>query len=477
MLLPVLSWARGNKDKNKQPAQPAAIASPFFTGDGGKGMSIAILAPQAIGLAENLNYLPALVQGEFVSNFSGYSAISVLDRQHLDEQYAELFSGYYSDNAKAGMDLGHLTPTTHILGGNITRTATGYTLQMQITRTADKMIEASPSSTISFAKLDNLLGIRRTSLDLLEKMGVKPTERTRTELAGGAAANHVSAQTTLARGITAQQQGTVVEALSYFIQSTNYDPNLTEAASRMNILNANISSGNIGVDARNEITWRQEWVARLQETDTFYTNYIKEPQPYYLVFSTNVQKGTINWENETITLSFTINLIPDNTWKNPTNGVINAVKIGFMSTGKAREWQIEWPAKNSNGGNTVFVSQNRNYTVVAEIINDKGTSIGNQIVTIPYGYEIKDGIIIELKQWNGIVSFPLVKVDVITDILYIRITSIDGLTAENAARQKNISIMPLDENYFDDNYVACFFASKPFKMSDNLYITVGVIGL
>jgi hypothetical protein len=41
----------------------------------------------------------------------------------------------------------------------------------------------------------------------------------------------------------------------------------------------------------------------------------------------------------------------------------------------------------------------------------------------------------------------------------------------------SISSMPLDENYFDDNYVACFFASKPFKMSDNLYITVGVIGL
>jgi hypothetical protein len=102
--------------------------SPAYTGDGGKGRSIAILAPTGTGLAENQNYLPTLVQGEFVSNFSGYSAISVLDRVSLDEQYAELLSGYYDDDAKAGQDLGHLPPTEYIMSGSITKTATGYAL-------------------------------------------------------------------------------------------------------------------------------------------------------------------------------------------------------------------------------------------------------------------------------------------------------------------------------------------------------------
>jgi hypothetical protein len=84
--------------------------SRYFTGEGGKGLSIAILAPQVAGLAADQQYIPALVQGELVSNFSGYSAMSVLDRQRLDEQYAELLSGYYDDNAQAGQDLGKLTP-------------------------------------------------------------------------------------------------------------------------------------------------------------------------------------------------------------------------------------------------------------------------------------------------------------------------------------------------------------------------------
>ena len=61
--------AGGRKERSPSPApavQPAP-ASSFYAGDGGKGMSIAILAPKAPGLAENQGYIPALVQGELVS--------------------------------------------------------------------------------------------------------------------------------------------------------------------------------------------------------------------------------------------------------------------------------------------------------------------------------------------------------------------------------------------------------------------------
>jgi len=142
-----------------------------FTGDGGKGKNIAILAPKATGLAANQNYIPSLVQGEFVSNFTSYSAISVLDRVRLDDQYKELLSGYYSDNAKEGADLGHLSPTEFIMGGNITRTATGFAMQISITKSADKMTVASYSGTCTVDELNDLSGVRRASLDLLQKNG------------------------------------------------------------------------------------------------------------------------------------------------------------------------------------------------------------------------------------------------------------------------------------------------------------------
>jgi len=100
-------------------------------------------------------------------------------------------------------------------------------------------------------------------------MGITPTERTKTELSGAAAANQASVQTALAKGVTAQQQGTEVAALSYFFQAAAFEPALLEASSRSSILAANISSGNIGANIRNDIEWRKQWVAKLTLSYTF----------------------------------------------------------------------------------------------------------------------------------------------------------------------------------------------------------------
>jgi hypothetical protein len=71
----------------KVPVQPE---NPFYIGDSGKGISIAILVPKATGLTEDQGHIPSLIQGEFVSKFSSYSALSVMDRENLDNVYGEL---------------------------------------------------------------------------------------------------------------------------------------------------------------------------------------------------------------------------------------------------------------------------------------------------------------------------------------------------------------------------------------------------
>jgi hypothetical protein len=242
---------------------PATVpASPFYTGDGGKGKSIAILLPKATGLAKDQDYLPAVVLNEFVTDFEGYSAITVLNRERLDEQYAELESGYYDDSA--GRDLGRLPPTDYIMGGNITKTAAGYALQMRITRTADKMTAHSYSGTCAFAELDNLTGVRRASFDLLEKLGVVPTARTRTELAGAAGAQTVAALTADSKGYTADKGGKTAEAALYYNQAAAIDPTMLQTASRASVLTAAIASGNIGAGTRDLIQQRKDWIASLR---------------------------------------------------------------------------------------------------------------------------------------------------------------------------------------------------------------------
>ena len=81
-----------------------------------------------------------------------------------------------------------------------------YKLQIQITQTADKMTVASHSGTFCFLELDDLSAIRLASLDLLQKMGVTPTEQARME-------------------------GATVEALSYYYQSVSLPCFLRQADS------------------------------------------------------------------------------------------------------------------------------------------------------------------------------------------------------------------------------------------------------
>jgi len=46
-----------------------------FTGDGGRGIRLAVLMPDAVGLLAEQDYLPALVQGALVTSFREFSAI------------------------------------------------------------------------------------------------------------------------------------------------------------------------------------------------------------------------------------------------------------------------------------------------------------------------------------------------------------------------------------------------------------------
>jgi len=450
----MLSCASGVNTQHESTPQQTNVQK--WTGTGGSGISLTILAPKAIGLIENQNYLPTLVQGEFVSNFSNYSAISVLDRERLDDQYAELFSGYYSDNAQELADIGHLMPTTHFMLGNITRTATGYVLQMQITRSSDKMTIASYSGTITFSELDNLTGIRRASLELLQKIGVSLTAQARTELSGAASTNHVTAQTSLARGITAQRQGTEVAALSYYFQAAAFDPSLVEAINRSSILNSNISSGNIGDDVRNDIAWRRDWVARLTETEQYFDNFNRnESMPYNLFYVSNeIKQGAVNYQNETVTLSIETHLHGSGVWTISIERALQAVWDGLNATGRKDVWGLSnWPRQGVTNLNA-FARRNQNFSVVFELLNNNYKVIGRQTLQSGGNWELN---------WSGrptinvsadvrrTLNFQNVNANDISDHMIIRVTTINGIDAETAARNGVLQICAVTKEEFDRN--------------------------
>ncbi|MDR2732378.1 MAG: hypothetical protein LBB36_04080, partial [Fibromonadaceae bacterium] len=328
--------------------------------------SIAIYAPQATGLAENQSHLPTVAQAEFVSNFSSHSSLSVLDWERIGDIYDKLSSGVYKEQ-----DLGDIEHTTYIMTGKITKTPAGYHLQMNITKTADKMTVASYSGNLSYWDLDNRTGIRRASLELLQSMGVTLTEKAKGELAGTAGENYVNAQNAFAKGFTAERQGTEVAALSYYFQAAAYDPSMMEAVSRSSILNANIASGNIGDNVRNDIQWRKDWVDRLTETEQFFDNFNKmESMPYTLFYLNDIKQGKINYQNETVTISTETYLYGSGIWTISIERALQAIYDGLDATERKDVWELgRWPQRGVTDLKT-FEKKHHNFSVVFELVNN-----------------------------------------------------------------------------------------------------------
>jgi hypothetical protein len=441
------------------------IYAQLFTGNGGAGRSIAILLPQAIGLTgEQQSILPTVVQGELVSNFSTYSEIKVLDRENLYEQYKELESGIYADNAvEAINDIGNLPVTEFIMMGRISKIGANYNLQFSVTKTADKTTVASFSENTTIEELNNLTTIRRASLHLLEKLGVILTAQSKTALSGAAESNRVDAQFANARGVIAQRQGTEVAALSYYFQASALDPSLFEAANRSSVMATNISSGNIGDDTRNKILWRRDWVARLTEAEKFFNNlFDNNSMPYVLFYAEKIIEGNINYQAETQELSIKTNLRPSSgvwTWLSSVEKALQAVYDGLDSTGMRREWGLQnWPWTGVTDLRP-FEGKRNNFSIVAELIGNNNKVIGRTEFQSRgewnfnrYGRPQISISEDDRKQ----VSFKSVSADDISDRITIRIASVNGINANTAAKTGVLQIKAISEIQWN--------SSIPFKI-------------
>jgi hypothetical protein len=328
--------------------------------------------------------------------------------------------------------------------GKILKTQSGYALQIQITDTQSAQTAASYSGNCTVAEIDNYAAVKKASEDLLTQMGVSLTDKGRQELLG-INTQAGNAETALAKGITAQRNGTTVETLAYYYQAAAFDPSLAEAVSRASVLSADISSGNIGQNVRNDIAWRDAWLARLTETENFFREYIKTPPPYDLVYSTELKQGTVDYNNRTVSMSFGIELLSASiAWFDTMEKVANTVGAGLNATGRATTWGLSWPSKMVSQGATPFASQDKTLSFIAELVNEDGITIGRMNYALPYGWNItlRSGGIGATPKPNGSwnVTFQAVKADLITDKLTIKIISIDGVAAETAGKDGHIMI-------------------------------------
>jgi len=437
-ILSSLCWAGGKKEQKDQNTQPKSIQQPtspvfqYWEGEGGKGMRLGIRVPESQGLNPNQAYLPTVVQGVLVSNISKYSAIDVVDRISLDKIIAETLDPTFKDDMNIAR-LGHIEQPGYWMTGNIVRTSTSYTLQINVTDTTPNAnTVASYNGVCTAVQFDDHSAIHRASLELLTQMGVQLTDRAKSELEKASTPQYVNAQSALSRGIVAQQQGTVVEALNYYYEATSFDPSVLEAANRASVMTTTITSGNIGENVRNDIQLRNEWLKILREAATFF----KDHPPYEIVYDPNLIEGNIDYTKETVDIYCNAGLRIQKTG----NKIIIDLTQGLKKTGKSVEWGLQnWP---DSGEAAIFIEDIQNYRINMILVNESGVTIGNT-------YAKFNGGGLSFTHDYGTLTFRNVNASTISNNLKVSITSINGVDAKAAGEMGYINTIPASISFGD----------------------------
>ncbi|MCL2318883.1 MAG: CsgG/HfaB family protein, partial [Treponema sp.] len=362
--------------------------------------------------------------------------MTIIDRQNLEKILAEQtqsLSGDYSDEDY--ISIGKLTNARYILTGSISKISGNYMLELSVSDVESSERKASyPPRQVTFAVLEDLTAVKEASADLLGQLGVSLTAAGLTELTKAVAPIQVQAETALARGITAQKQGTEVAALSYYFQAATLDPSLLEAANRSSVLTANINSGNIAQDVRNDIQWRRDWINRLTETEKFFADLFQNTAMVYTLFySTGIEQGAHDYENETATFNINTNLHASQLWAASVERALQTVYDGLDATKRKAAWGLgNWP-RQSVSGLKPFDTMYNMFAVTIDLLNDRNQVIG--IKTFVAGgawtFNVTDrpamGVVEDDKQT---ISIAGININDITDNLKIRIADVKGYSIQ-----------------------------------------------
>jgi TolB-like protein len=431
------------------------VRTTYWTGNGASDLSVAVLVPDGRGLAAGETYLPTMVQGVLVGDFTKFSAMKVLDRQNLEKVIAEGESGYYADESNF-VQLGNVANVQYILNGALQKTGQGFSLQLKITDAASGASKAAYTGNVPAAELEDLSGVKKASADLLTQLGVTLTEAGKTSLLGAADSSAVQAETALARGITAQRSGTVVEALSYYYEAAKFDPSLAEAASRGSVLSADIQGGNIGQNVRNDIQRRAAWVKTLDEAAAFF----KQHPPYEIVYDPTLTQGNINYARETAEMSFKVKLINTTGFK-----IIYDLYQGLEKTGRRREWGISVDS-------IIHEAIPYRYEITAALTNEDGETIGSTTGRFEPkrgSFDADTEINYGFRQNDFTLRFSGVNANKITDSLTVSIVSINGIDAKTAGAQGYMSVSTED-------FAALAALGAPFRTEWSLFGGIGITG-
>jgi len=294
----------------------------------------------------------------------------------------------------------------------------------------------------------------------------------------------------------AETQPQQVEAAALFQSSlvNTIGPSRAEVtAKRLTDIITNISAGNPGTDANNDVAFRRRWMERLTNTEElFNVIFSNRGLPYTIYYSNGLQQGRINYQAETVQLSTMINIRMNDDWINVLNITLQAIrKIDdeLQGTRRRSDWGLnDWPntgvTQNNpfrnrfSGGGFSGIERHgtewkTDFSIIFEVLNSNNRVIGRQTVNISphfeiycsnrdfYGNFIGHGGRVShatfgdpnraIRLWNEIdnvktITFDNVKINETSEVMTMRVASVNGIRPENRPDNFRIQVAPLSDS-------------------------------
>jgi len=296
---------------NAKPNQPAQrTQSALFTGDGGKGIVIAVPAPALRGAGSADSYMPQFFQDIITGNLAKFSAMTVLDRANESLAIAEQKrseTGFFSDNDM--VEIGKMTNARYIVAGSIQNSSGMYAVSFRINNSETNEIRASFNERYGKADMESGKAAREAVKELLAGMGVELTADGQRQLLAEQR-REVQATRQLAQGMAAERNGDIVEALAFYTEAVGIAPTMKEASMRIQNFNGAIQTSSIRERAEYAQKQIERWVKIFQDLRKYVDNNFTIVVYDFSVVEDEILSGG---RNARFKISQGVKVIPDRT--------------------------------------------------------------------------------------------------------------------------------------------------------------------
>jgi TolB-like protein len=411
-------------DTAEMPQQRRKRNAPLFTGEGGKGIVIAVPAPVIQNGNRADNWMPQLFQDIITGDLARYSAMTVLDRSNEAMVIAEQklsASGYYSDADY--VEMGRMTNAKYIVAGNILNVSGRYTVTFRINNAETNEIKTSFNKQYTAVEIEKGLAAKEAVAELLAGMGVELTPDGETELLT-VQETQVRATAQLAKGMVAEKNDNFIEALTFFTQAA--DTGVEEASAHIQNFAKDISTGGIRERAEYAIKQKEKWEKIFSDLKTYMSENL---EICVYDFSTVEDKIEVNQSNQTtVTLKITpgIKIIPNRT-------VVAVWKTVMDNWARIKEMEENKPWVNSVKNDVQVSGISGYYVVLVGLYDEYGDRIVQQRLR-EISWTVSEAIA-QHKYYEGnkftAISFYRVPIERITDKLIPKIDTISIWGGEN----------------------------------------------